>query len=167
MEVFEALPADMRAKLQRTFRLVEERGLAALVMPLARPVVGRTLLVLRTFIKKTPKTPRGEIDMPDDGLREKNMPRMKARDLHDKAMREDPEYRREYEALEEEFALIAAMLDARQKAGLTQAQVAERMGVKQPVVAKIEGGRSNVSFGTLKRYARATGCKVKVEFVQG
>jgi len=94
------------------------------------------------------------------------MPRMKARDLHAKAMREDPEYRREYEALAEEFALIAAMLDARQKAGLTQAQVAERMGVTQPVVAKIEGGRSNVSFGTLKRYAAATGCKVKVEFVQ-
>ena len=49
------------------------------------------------------------------------MPRIKARDLHAKAMREDPEYRREYEALEEEFALIAAMLDARRKAGLTQA----------------------------------------------
>ena len=95
------------------------------------------------------------------------MPRIKARDLHDKAMREDAEYRREYEALEEEFSLIAAMLDARQKAGLTQAQVAERMGVKQPVVAKIEGGRANVSIDTLKRYAHATGCKIKVEFIQG
>ncbi len=41
VEEFEALPADMRAKLQRTFRLVEERGLTALVMPLARPVDGR------------------------------------------------------------------------------------------------------------------------------
>lgn len=79
----------------------------------------------------------------------------------------DPEFRKEYDALEEEFALIGAMLDARQKAGLTQAQVAERMGVKQPVVAKIEGGKSNVSFDTLKRYAHATGCKVKVEFVAG
>ncbi len=58
------------------------------------------------------------------------------------------------------------MLDARQKAGLTQAQVAERMGVKQPVVAKIEGDRSNVSIDTLKRYANATGCKIKVEFIQ-
>lgn len=91
---------------------------------------------------------------------------VKARDVHEQMMREDPEYRREYEALEEEFALIAAMIDARSKAGLTQAQVAERMGVKQPVVARIEGG-SNVSFNTLKRYAHATGCKVKVEFVAG
>lgn len=94
------------------------------------------------------------------------MPRIKARDLHEKAMRENADYRREYDALEEEFSLIAAMLDARQKAGLTQAQVAERMGVKQPVVAKIEGGRSNVSIDTLKRYAHATGCTIKVEFIQ-
>jgi transcriptional regulator with XRE-family HTH domain len=54
----------------------------------------------------------------------------------------------------------------RARAKYNQRDLAERMGVKQPVVAKIEGGRSNVSFGTLKRYARATGCKVKVEFVQ-
>lgn len=93
------------------------------------------------------------------------MARVNARDLHERRMREDPEYRREYDALEEEFSLIAAMLDARQKSGLTQAQVAERMGVKQPVVAKLESGKSNVSFDTLKRYAHATGCKVKVEFV--
>lgn len=95
------------------------------------------------------------------------MARVNTQDLHEKAMSEDAEYRREYEALEEEFAMIAAMLDARRKAGLTQAQVAERMGVKQPVVAKLEGGKSNVSFDTLKRYAHATGCKVKVEFVAG
>ena len=83
---FNALSADMRAKLQRTFRLVEERGLTALAMPLARPVdggiwefrvtgrdgiarslyaaaSGQTLLVLRTFVKKTQKTPRGEIEI--------------------------------------------------------------------------------------------------------
>ena len=92
------------------------------------------------------------------------MARIKARDLHERMMRDDPEYRREYEALEEEFVLIAAMLDARRKAGLSQAQVAERMGVKQPVVAKLEGGKSNMSFDTLKRYAHATGCKVRVTF---
>jgi len=92
------------------------------------------------------------------------MARIKARALHERMMRDDPEYRREYEALEEEFALIGAMLDARRKAGLSQSQVAERMGVKQPVVAKLEGGKSNMSFDTLKRYAHATGCKVRVTF---
>lgn len=82
-----------------------------------------------------------------------------------KRMMADPEFKKEYDALEDEFALIAAMIDARSRAGLTQAQVAERMGVKQPVVAKLEGGKSNVSIGTLRRYAKATGCTVKVEFV--
>jgi DNA-binding XRE family transcriptional regulator len=94
------------------------------------------------------------------------MPRINARDVHERMMRDDAEYRREYEALEEEFSLMGAMLDARREAGLTQAQVAERMGVKQPVVAKIEGGKSNVSFDTLKRYAHATGCKIRVDFVR-
>jgi len=83
VEEFEALPAGMRARLQRTFRLVEERGLTALVMPLARPVDGRigefratgrggiarslyaaasgqTLLVLRTFIKNPQDPTRGD-----------------------------------------------------------------------------------------------------------
>ncbi|MBF0482835.1 MAG: helix-turn-helix transcriptional regulator [Desulfovibrionaceae bacterium] len=94
------------------------------------------------------------------------MARINAKALHEQAMRDDPEYRREYEALEEEYNLVEAMLDARQQAGLTQAQVAERMGVKQPVVAKMEGGKSNVSLDTLKRYAKATGTKIKVEFTR-
>lgn len=81
---FEALAPDMRAKFQRLFRLVEGHGLAALVMPLARPVAGRLwemritgrdgisrglyvaasgkrVVVLRFFAKKTQKTPPGEI----------------------------------------------------------------------------------------------------------
>ena len=92
------------------------------------------------------------------------MARIDARTLHDQAMRDDPEYRREYEALGGEFSLIEAMLDARHRAGLTQSQVAERMGVTQPVVAKLEAGRSNVSIGTLQRYATAVGCRIDVRF---
>jgi ribosome-binding protein aMBF1 (putative translation factor) len=50
----------------------------------------------------------------------------------------DPEFRIAYDALEDEFAALAALLDARLQAGLTQAQVASRMGVSQPVLARIE-----------------------------
>ena len=76
-------------------------------------------------------------------------------------MMADPEFRKEYESLEEEYALVEAMIAARTRAGMSQADVARAMGVSQPRVARIESGK-NVSFETLKRYAHATGSKVKV-----
>ncbi|TVQ96330.1 MAG: XRE family transcriptional regulator [Desulfovibrionales bacterium] len=77
---------------------------------------------------------------------------------------DDPEFIREREALEDEFIVADAMIRARIAADLTQAQLAERMGVSQPAIAKLESGKS-VSLNTLKRYAQATGTKLKVEFV--
>lgn len=77
---------------------------------------------------------------------------------------DDPEFIREREALEDEFTVADAMIRARIAADLTQAQLAERMGVSQPAIAKLESGKS-VSLNTLKRYAQATGTKLKVEFI--
>lgn len=92
------------------------------------------------------------------------MSRIKARDIHDKWMKEDPEYRREYDALEEEFALIEALMLARAHSGLTQAQVAERMNTTQAVIARLEGGKSKPSTRTLERYAKATGTRLRISF---
>ena len=78
----------------------------------------------------------------------------------------DPEFVKEYEALEEEFALVEALIDARSKANLTQEQVAERMQTSQSYVAKLEGGRINPSVKALKRYAEATGTKLRFQFVR-
>ena len=50
----------------------------------------------------------------------------------------DPDFKREYDALEEEFAMLARAIDARVAAGKTQAQVAAELGISQPAVAKIE-----------------------------
>src|SRR2546425_11478459 len=50
----------------------------------------------------------------------------------------DPAFRREYEILEEEFALLKAIMGARSRAGLTQAQVAKRMKTTQTVIARLE-----------------------------
>ncbi len=86
-----------------------------------------------------------------------------AKQVHTDMMRNDAEYRREYEALGEEFSLVEAMVQARLTQGLTQAQVAERLGVAQPAVARIESGK-NVSLKTLRRYAGALGCKLDVRF---
>jgi len=82
----------------------------------------------------------------------------------------DPEVRAEYERLNrEEFALLDEMLAARREAGLTQAQVAERMGTKAPAVARLENalasGRHSPSLDTLRKYAAALGKRVEVHFV--
>ena len=84
-------------------------------------------------------------------------------DLHKKGMK-NPKYRREYEALEEEFSLAAALIEARARAGLTQEQVAQRMKTTQAVVALLEGGGSMPSTRTLEKYAKATGTRLKISF---
>src|ERR1043165_8494563 len=85
----------------------------------------------------------------------------KVRDLHKKWMK-DPEYRREYDALEEEFALILEVAKARQRAGLSQAELARRMKTTQSTIARLESGRGLPSTRTLSRYAKATGHRLKL-----
>jgi len=91
------------------------------------------------------------------------MSRIRVDDLHKKWMK-DSKYRREYEALEEEFSLVAALIEARTRAGLTQEQVAQRMKTTQAVIARLEGGGSKPSTRTLERYADATGSRLKISF---
>jgi transcriptional regulator with XRE-family HTH domain len=84
-------------------------------------------------------------------------------DLHKKWMTE-PKYRKAYEALEEEFALASAVIDARNRAGLTQQALARKMGTTQPVVARLESGRTRPSMRTLERLAKATGSRLLIHF---
>lgn len=76
----------------------------------------------------------------------------------------EPAFREAYDALEEEFALASALIEARARAELTQAQVAERMGTTQAAVARLESGRSKPSTRTLQRFAEATGSRVRITF---
>jgi len=78
--------------------------------------------------------------------------------------RKNPAYRAAYDALDDEFSLVAAMIKARIDAGLTQAEVAERMNTTQAVVARLEGGGRQPSTRTLRRFAQATGHKLKIGF---
>ena len=73
-------------------------------------------------------------------------------------------FRAEYEALGPEFDLIRALISARIQSGLTQTQIAERMGTTQSAVARLEGGRSNPSMKTLAKYAKATGTRLRISF---
>jgi ribosome-binding protein aMBF1 (putative translation factor) len=76
----------------------------------------------------------------------------------------DPEYVAAYDALEEEFALAAAMVAARSRAGLTQQQLADRMQTTQAVIARLESGRVKPSTRTLGRLAAATGTRLRISF---
>jgi transcriptional regulator with XRE-family HTH domain len=76
----------------------------------------------------------------------------------------DPAVRREYDALEEEFALALAVAKARARVGLSQAQLAKRMRTTQSTVARLESGRGRPSTRTLSRFAKATGHRLKISF---
>lgn len=91
------------------------------------------------------------------------MKHVRVDDLH-KEWAKNPRYRREYEALEEEFSLAGAMIEARARAGLTQEQVASRMKTTQAVIARLEGGGSKPSTRTLEKYARATRSRLRISF---
>lgn len=86
-----------------------------------------------------------------------------------KRMLSNPEVKAEYDALADEFALFDECLKARKRAGLTQEEIAARMGTKAPAVARIEAGggkkRHSPSIATLRRYADAVGCKLKIKLV--
>ena len=73
-----------------------------------------------------------------------------------------PGYKDAYDALEEEFAIASALIEARTRAGLTQEQVAERMHTTQTVIARLESGRTKPSTRTLERFAAATGSRLRI-----
>jgi ribosome-binding protein aMBF1 (putative translation factor) len=78
--------------------------------------------------------------------------------------RKDPRYVREFKALEEEFSLAHAMIQARVSADLTQEELAKRMHTTQAVIARLESGRVKPSTRTLERLAEATGLRLKISF---
>jgi DNA-binding XRE family transcriptional regulator len=78
--------------------------------------------------------------------------------------RKDWAYVREYDAMADEFELAGAIINARGKAKLTQADVATRMKTSQQAIARLEGGQGNPSIGTLRRFAKVTGTKLEIAF---
>jgi transcriptional regulator with XRE-family HTH domain len=78
---------------------------------------------------------------------------------------ENPDVKAAYDALEEEYALARALIQARQQSGLTQAELAERMETTQSAVARWESGKHLPSCQTLQRLARATNTALRITFV--
>ncbi len=76
---------------------------------------------------------------------------------------------KEYDRLTPEYTLLKRLLKARKKAGLTQEDVARRMGTKAPAITRLESsllrGRHSPSIATLKKYARVLGCRLDIRLV--
>jgi len=93
---------------------------------------------------------------------------MNHKELKEKALKNEL-VREEYESLNPEFNLLREMLKARQDAGLSQADIAERMGTKPPAITRLESsltsGRHSPSIATLKKYAEAVNCHLEIKLV--
>ena len=83
---------------------------------------------------------------------------------------QNPEFREAWDALEDEFAALGALLAARRQAGMTQEQVAAKMGVSQPSLARVEASlgshRHSPSLEMLRKYAAAVNCKLEIRLVR-
>lgn len=75
------------------------------------------------------------------------------------------ELKAEYDALEPEFAIVQAIIDARKTKGITQKELSERTGIAQGDISKLENGSANPSIRTLKRIAAAMDMSLKIEFI--
>jgi len=82
-----------------------------------------------------------------------------------KKMLADPEVRKAYDELAPEYAIARELIKARSRAGLTQSDVAKRMGTTQSVIARMESGSKLPSMNSLVRYAKVTGSRTVVKLV--
>jgi len=93
---------------------------------------------------------------------------MTHKELKNKALK-NSSVQKEYDRLEPEFTLLREMLRARNKAGLSQAQIAERMGTKSPSITRLESsltsGQHSPSLATIKKYLEALDCRLEIKII--
>jgi phage-related protein/DNA-binding XRE family transcriptional regulator len=181
-----ALPADMQARFLRLADRIAATGLQSLSEPhvkhledklwelrltgrdgIARALyvtaIGQRVVVVRAFVKKSQKTPRGENRTRATAGQGNQMTipfdKLKARLLA------NPKVKAEYDALAPEFEIAAELVKARLRAGLSQSELADRMGTSQSTIARLESGQTLPSTKTLLRFAKATGSKFHVRLL--
>ncbi|RAP37039.1 XRE family transcriptional regulator [Legionella quinlivanii] len=87
---------------------------------------------------------------------------MSIQNLKNKALK-NPEVKAEYDLLEQEFALIDTLLSMRRKSGLTQEEIAKKMGTQKGNISRLEKGNGNPSWKTIQNYAHACGFEVSMK----
>jgi ribosome-binding protein aMBF1 (putative translation factor) len=83
-------------------------------------------------------------------------------DLHAKWMK-DPEFKKAYDDLEPEFAIVRAMIKMRLKNKMSQKDLAKKLGTKQPAIARFESGAYNPTISFLKKLSIALGGKLEIK----
>ena len=130
--------------------------------------VDQHIILTNGFIKKTQKTPRNEIEKAKNIRQiiwiERNRTMSRKFDDFLQEQLQDPEIRKEYEALQPEHTVIQAMIDARKKSGMTQKELAEITCIAQGDISKLKRGSANPSIRTLQRLAKGMGMILKIEF---
>ena len=82
-----------------------------------------------------------------------------------KEQMKNPEFVKEYDAIQPEMDVIRAIVDARTSQNITLKELAERTGINQADISKLENGTRNPSINLLKRLAEGMGMVLKIEFV--
>jgi len=82
-----------------------------------------------------------------------------------KELMQDPEFKKEYEAIQPEMDIIRAILNARTNAGMTQMELSEKSGISQADISRLEKGTRNPSLALLKRLAEAMDSTLRIEFI--
>lgn len=81
-----------------------------------------------------------------------------------------PGVQEEYDKFQLEFEILDQMLATRKKAGLTQSQIAAKMGTKQTAITRLESalvnGTQSPSLSTLRKYAEAVNCHLEIKLVR-
>lgn len=90
---------------------------------------------------------------------------MKSLKQYKETQMENPEFVKEYESIQPEMDVIRAIIEARTSQNITQKELAERTGINQADISKLENGTRNPSVNLLKRLADGMGMVLKIEFV--
>ena len=89
---------------------------------------------------------------------------MKFKDILNEELK-DPEFKKEWDGLEEDYKLMSAMADIRKELNVSQKELSSRTGISQGDISKLENGVGNPSLNTLKKIAEGLGCKLQIQFI--
>lgn len=187
-ELLDSLEPKLLAKTLRTIDLLEMNG-PLLREPYSKPlengifelrtkqgsditrvlyffIVGKKAVLTNGFIKKSQKTPKAEKNWQRSIKQIMNggMAMSSYKDYKKRAL-QNSEVKAEYDALQPEYDIIQAMIDARVQQNMTQKDLSTKTGITQADISRIENGTRNPSLSMVKKLAHGLGMQLKLEFV--